>query len=242
MEEVVLPVLARDEAEAAIRDDLLDGACGHGAGPFPSRTEEETHGPFEMIGYDHARCCRGRQPPNHTRTRLIPQGGPGLQSGVLGLQLSDECRSPGTHASPTGRWPPGGPSRRRQGPGRSGPARIRRRTDDGSSSRRHGKGDPARTQAGWRRRAAACVDRGRESGRRPANGHARPCSPDGSGTYRSTTSGRRSGQRRPRMNRACAPGSEIASRSMAAHSRRCVIQHRFARRRAQEGSTTRPRG
>jgi hypothetical protein len=34
VEEVILPVLGGDEAEAAVGDDLLDGALGHLADPF----------------------------------------------------------------------------------------------------------------------------------------------------------------------------------------------------------------
>src|ERR1041385_523941 len=43
MEEVLLPVLSRDEAEPAVRHDLLDSPLGHSSNS-PSRTLARTHG------------------------------------------------------------------------------------------------------------------------------------------------------------------------------------------------------
>ena len=48
MEEVVLRILGRDKAEAAIRDDLLDGSGGHGDLHIPRTRNCTAHGPFEI--------------------------------------------------------------------------------------------------------------------------------------------------------------------------------------------------
>ncbi len=60
MEEVFLPILGGDEAEAAFRNELLDGACGH-VEPFPLlEPNSQTHGPFEKEG-DQAKRRELRQ-------------------------------------------------------------------------------------------------------------------------------------------------------------------------------------
>jgi hypothetical protein len=57
MEEVFLPILGGDEAEAAIGDDLLDGTGGHSDLQCFPNWESTTHGPFEK-GSDHAELRR----------------------------------------------------------------------------------------------------------------------------------------------------------------------------------------
>src|ERR1700693_1828040 len=46
VEEILPPVLGRDEPESAVGDQLLDGACRHLPTPF-SKAMSRTHGPFE---------------------------------------------------------------------------------------------------------------------------------------------------------------------------------------------------